>query len=424
MYLRYRASKKLSSFLQKYKLKTQFKNVQKLFLFLLVVWLIGSFLTILSQWIFLPEAHKSYQDYLQYFWIVIIELVSGFDIPEVPMHTFSLLISIIMLVMGIIVVGLFTGQIISMFVHVMQKNEFYSEKPDTFQFDKPIIICGMNRKLNSIIKNLRKCHYSQKREIIIIDKDADQIKKNDEKYFDDIWYLKGDPASRDVLKKAIGKQDCRVIILAKDSKSIEYIDSNAINAALAIEAFDESVHTVIEIANNKNIEHFKCTKINDWICVSEYSLKLISQSALQPGMAKVYSRLLGHESKDEKSTKIYFSSTPLVNYFTGKSYNDINRIINRRFKHLDITLIGFAKYIEDDEKKKLNLKLRNSNYFIQINPVRKKNNTSKILNKTHKVFFGSDTKLNPMDKLIYLANNHINFDKVIKFINNKNGERK
>ena len=90
----------------------------------------------------------------------------------------------------------------------------------------------------------------------------------------------------------------------------------------------------------------------------------------------------------------------------------------------NITLIGFAKYIEDDEKKKLNLKLRNSNDFIQINPVRKKNNTSKILNKTHKVFFGSDTKLNPMDKLIYLANNHINFDKVIKFINNKNGERK
>ena len=419
MKLKYKINKRFSSFLQKYKLKTQLKNVQKLFLFLLVVWLFGSFFTILSQWLFLGESHSSLRDYVQYFWVVIIELVSGFDIPEVPMHTVSLLISIIMLVMGIVVVGLFTGQIISMFVHVLQKNEYFSEKPENFQFKSPIIICGVNPKLYNIIENLRKSSYSRDREIIIIDKDADQIKKNEGKYFNDIWYLSGDPANREILQKAIGKQDCRVIILSKELNGKKYTDSKAINTALAIEAFDEKVHTVVEIANKENTEHFKCTQINDWICISEYSLKLMSQSALQPGMANIYSRLLGDEVKDNTSTQIYFSSIPLSKYFVGKSYKEINKIASEKFVKLDITLIGFAKFLETEEKKRLNLKLRNSNYFIQINPINHKNGNSNFLQKSGKIFFHQNTKLNQKDKLIYLSTDEIDFDKALKTINKK-----
>ncbi|MFQ5632125.1 MAG: NAD-binding protein [bacterium] len=385
-------------------------------MFLFFVWLSGSLLTIASQWLFAAELHESLQDYVKYFWIVIIELVSGFDIPDdIPLHYVSQLVSILMLIMGLVVVGLFTGQIISMFVHVLQKAELFSEKPENFQFDKPIIVCGCNERIYNIIENLRSNSLSSNREIILIDNNAHQLKKKHYKQSDDIWYLSGDPADREVLEKAIGKSDCRVIILSKDLKDKKWSNAMSINTALAIEAFDESVHTVVEIVDIQSMNHFKRTKINDWVCVSEFSLKLISQSALQPGMANVFSSMLGKDSKDHESTRIRFSSVPLADYFAGKSYAEISKIFLTDLHKWDATLVGFARYIEQEEKERLKLNLRNSNYFIQINPLSKRNipdKHSSSSQKSAKLFFYKDTILNKKDKLIYLARQELDFRKI------------
>jgi len=418
MTLSYRVKKKWCGFWQKYRLKSQAKNVRKLFLFMFLVWLLGSMLTIFSQWYFAAEAHKSFYDYIQYLWIVIIELVSGFDIPDtIKLHTVSRLISIFMLVMGIVVVGLFTGQIISMFVHVLQRAEYFPEKPENFKFEKPILICGSGSKLYNIIRNLRRSHFSRDREIVIIDSKADQIKNIDKELFYDTWYVVGDPGDRKVLENAIGKRDCRVIILSGDIFSSKYCDSCAINAALAIEAFDEEVHTVIEIARHENISHYAATRINDWISISEYSLKLISQSALQPGIANVYSHLLGDEAQDGQATQIYFSSVPLARYFVGKSFQQLREIFLKELADLDLTLIGFVKFLDDEFKRAHHLTLRNSNYFIQINPLSRPpddENHSDFYQKSGKLFFFKDTRLTENDMLVYLSQNEINFNKIFR----------
>lgn len=239
MNLRYTINKRFSGFLQKYRLKTQFRNVRKLFIFLFIVWVLGSLLTIISQWLFTSDLHASFHDYLKYFWVVIIELVSGFDIPDdIHLNVVSQFISIVMLVMGIVVVGLFTGQIISILVHVLQKAELLPEKPENFQFEKPIIICGRNRKLHNIIANLRKSIYSKNREIVVIDKASDQIRVTDRHYYKDVWQLKGEPADRKILEKAIGKNDSRVIILSQDSDCDNNSSSNTIKPANVF-----SIHT-------------------------------------------------------------------------------------------------------------------------------------------------------------------------------------
>ena len=166
MYNSYKFKKYWSSFWQRYNLRSQFRNIKKLFLFLFVVWLLGSLLTILSQTIFYPEDHKTIESIFQYFWIVIIMLVSGFDIQGEQLHLVSRIVSVIMLFMGIIVVGLFTGQIISVFLHVLKTSEYVPEKPPAFRFKNPLIICGINDKLFNIVRYLRSSPFSQNREII------------------------------------------------------------------------------------------------------------------------------------------------------------------------------------------------------------------------------------------------------------------
>ncbi|MBN2287085.1 MAG: NAD-binding protein [Tissierellales bacterium] len=417
----YKIRKKFCGFRQKYKFKTQIKYLRKLLFFIFVIWLFGSFLTIISQGFFFRELHETAYDYFKYFWYVIIELVSGFDIPadEIPLHPVSQIISIFMLIMGIVVVGLFSGQIISMFVHVLQRTEYFPEKPDNFQFDSPIILCGDNPKLYNIIRILKGSSYSRDREIVIVDKTADKIKKLDE--FDNIWYVNGDPNDRHILEKAVGKKDCRAIIFAKHTS---HTDSAAIATALAIEEFAESVHTVIEIPNSQNISCYEGTKVNDWINVSEFSLKLISQSVLQPGMAKLFSRLISDEFKEEKTNHIYFSSVPLAKFFIGKTYRDIFKLFVEKFSYLDLTLIGFAKYLESHEKREHNLTLRNTNYFIQINPVAKSSGVNdNFIKRSGKIFFHKDTCLTENDKLIYLAKEIVDFEKIASLDKSINVEK-
>ena len=427
MNFKYQIRKKWCGFWQKYKLQNQIKNVRKLFIFLFIAWLFGSFLTIISQWFFFADYHKSGYEYLKYFWYVIIELVSGFDIPsdEIPLHFVSQIISILMLVMGIVVVGLFTGQIISMFVHVLQRSEYFPEKPDNFQFESPIILCGASNKLYNIIRDLKKSRYTGNREIVIVDEKADKIPKFANSKFEDVWYVKGNPGDRNILKKAIGKKDCRVIIFSKQPHEKHSTDASSINTALAIEAFDESVQTVVEIPKNQDASCYEITRVNDWINVSEFSLKLISQAALQPGLAKIYGLLLGSEFQDHTTTQIYFSATPLSAIFCNKSYREISILMQEKFDHLELTLIGFAKYLSPEEKQQLNLTLRNTNYFIQINPIHfpaGSDDPSKYVRRAGRIFFTKYTRLNQDDKLIFIAQNRINFEKYQLTLNNNHGD--
>ena len=412
----YRLKKRWYSLLQKYRLSIYLRNVRKLFAFLFFVWLTGSLLTIASQMIFAREAHTSFRDYIQYFWIVIIELVSGFDVPgDIPLHLASQLISILMLVMGLVVVGLFTGQIISMFVHVLQKMEFFPEKPDNFRFCKPIILCGCGPRIYNIIDELRRNPLSRDREIIIVDKEAHRLERKHYRQADEIWYVSGDPADRKILQKAVGRENCRVIILSKNLSDEKWSHALSLNTALAIEAFDETAHTVVEIAHTKSMAHFQRTKINDWVCVSEFGLKLISQSALQPGMANVFASMLGNEIDDHAASRIYFSPAPLPQPFVGASFTDIVAYFHTKLSDWDITLIGFAKYIEDAEKERLQLTLRNSNYFVQINPLHRKkvaDTHTRYIEKSQKLYFYRDTVLESRDKLIYLASEEIDFGQI------------
>ncbi|OQX88558.1 hypothetical protein B6D60_01980 [candidate division KSB1 bacterium 4484_87] len=411
----YSLRKSWAGMVQKYRMKKQLARVRKLFLFLFSVWLIGSMLTILAQYFFAREAHQSVREYMQYFWVVIIELVSGFDIPNTTtLHITSQIISVIMLVMGIVVVGLFTGQIISIFVHVLQRGEFVSEKPDTFQFKNPIIVCGISPKLPNIVRNLRKSGLSKDREIVIVGDDADQVKKEEEEAFEDVWYVKGEPSQRAILLNAIGRQDTRVIILERRYDEPEFSSQCAINTAMAVEAIDEKIHTVVEVTHNRDAGHFQRTHINDMINISDFGMKLIAQAALRPGMARVFSQLLGGNDDEKSTVQIYFTPLPLQKIFVGKSYAEIIPMICSEFRCANITLLGFAKFISDEQKEKLKLNLRNTNYFIQINPVRRKSTEEAGKNYTMregKLYFFKETILDENDQLIYLADAPVDFAK-------------
>lgn len=442
MKLNYKLKRSWFGFRQRYKLKTHLKITSRLFLVLLIVWVIASCLIILSQWAFAkpPRGPLFQGEYLKYFWAVVIELVSGFDIDPkgFDLNTLSQILSVIVLITGIAIFAIFTGQIVSMFIHVVQKMNHIPEKPDNFTFKRPIIICGINNKLDRIIEELRKNCLSHDREIVVVDNQADTLKIQNKELHENVWHVKGNQADRDTLKNIIGQEETSAIILAAESGDKSMCsDSQAVQTALAIEGYREKIHTVLELFDEKNIPYLKHTKINEWISMFEYGIKLTAQAALQHGIGSVYLYLLGGETRSQKTNRIYFTQTELPEHLEGLTYKEVrDKMLTA--PDIDITFIGFAKYVTPENIEKLQLDLGNSCHIKQLNPVRRICNVcgveipetdelgriqrkclacfdkEKNRNKHAKNlwFYPIDTPLKREDKLIYLAEKPIDCNKL------------
>lgn len=440
MTIGYKIKKSWHGFWQKYKLKTHLRIASKLLMIFLLVWLIGSVLTIFSQWAYTDNFQGSVMQgkYLKYFWPVIIELVSGYDIDDASlmMNPVSNVLSVIMLITGIIIFAIFTGQIVSMFIQVLQRLNHLPEKPENFRFNRPVVICGINDKLPQIVMELRKSPHTHNREIVVIDEGADTLKIGEKECYKDVWYVKGNQADRAILEKVIGHTATSAIILTPEhhfttgssTNTGRYLDSRAIETAMAIEGYEQKTHTVLELMNERNIPHLKHTKINEWISVFDYGVKLVSQAAMQHGMGSVYHYLLGngkqHDNQHDnqhQTTRIHFTQPCLPECFRGRSYETIrNKIID--CPDLDVTAIGFARHVPPVLEKRYDLNLDQTPFINQLNPVgmvcRKCKKEIEDIdplgraaltcpactgNKEPAYQFPKFTVLNKEDKLIYLA---------------------
>ena len=198
---RYNFSRKVNTVVQRYQLRRRLKEITNLMFVLLLVWFIGGTLTVLSQWIISPEAQDSASDYLQNYWIVFIEITSGFDVGDEvnKLNQGSFIITIVMLVSGMIIGGLVSGQIIAIILNATQKAGFVAEAPKNFRFIDPIIIFGINRYLHGIISSVRRIDGNANRDIIIIDEKADGVSILSKSNYKNIWYIKSNPTKKNYL---------------------------------------------------------------------------------------------------------------------------------------------------------------------------------------------------------------------------------
>ena len=258
----------------------------------------------------------------------------------------------------------------------------------------------------------------QNREIVIVDKDAARYRIKDKNLYRNIWCVPEDPTFRDVLRNAIGTEDTHAIIMAKTTEGVpspNHVDARSIETALAIEALDVHVYTIVEVLEPNNTVYLGRTMINEWICIKEYGVRLISQCALQPGVADVIMKLLGEEVENDngpsESDSIRLSGSILPDVFIKAPYRKATDLI-RRNSDINVTPIGFAKYVSDEEKRESGLTLRNTNYFFVLNPKTKDSDGMQSeKNQSSYPFLHRDTLLEQYDRLIYIANAEVDFDK-------------
>ncbi len=208
-----------------------------------------------------------------------------------------------------------------------------------------IVICNWNNRAIDVIKELYNAD-SHLEITILTDieiKDTKELYKKEE--FKRVHLATGDPAFHDRLETCKVYEALSVIILANEMSQDP--DAQSALIALAIskvckEHKKEHPHIVAEALNHRKKYHLYDAGVNEVVCAVDYGMGLLSQSALHPGLTKVYDKLLSYSGDTNELYIIRTKDVPSA--IKGKTFAEASEIINKnRDEKSPAILIGLMR---------------------------------------------------------------------------------
>jgi voltage-gated potassium channel len=170
------------------------------------------------------------------------------------------------------------------------------------------VICGWSPRLKRILQQFRESGVLDHRSIVLL-ADLPQNPLPDGK---DIVFVQGDPSDDQDLLRA-GIQEAAGAIIMADSQR-EDSDGRAILITLAIESLNPGVYTCVEIYDPSNIRHLQRSGADEIVCLNQFGEYLVLQSAVSPGLSKMFMELLSFGVGDE------VFRVPVATWMLGKTF--------------------------------------------------------------------------------------------------------
>jgi len=202
-----------------------------------------------------------------------------------------------------------------------------------------VIICNWSSKADIIVRQLHDESVHHKSPIIVITDNPETIPKTTDRAYRGLLMISGDPANKEILKRADVKHAKTVIVLA-DEEDPENSDSKSILIVLAVESINPNVHIIVELMKSNSEMFFQYTHVDEIVCLEQLAEKLLAQSALTPGLSQVYMDLL---TQSADTNEIYQEQVPST--LIGVSYRQAEETIIK-IDEKDIILIGFSTIVE------------------------------------------------------------------------------
>ncbi len=201
------------------------------------------------------------------------------------------------------------------------------------------VICNWTPKADVIVRQLHNESVHDKKPIIVITRNPEQVPQTTDKEYRGLLMICGDPADREILQRADVRHAQTVIVLA-DETDLANADAKSILIALAVDSINPNAHVVVELVKSQNKMYFEYTHVNEIVCLEQLAEKLLSQTALTPGLSQVYMDLL---TQSADTNEIYQEVVP--SQFVGKPYIELEQAINANHD-LDVIIIGFATRVQ------------------------------------------------------------------------------
>ncbi len=255
------------------------------------------------------------------FWNIAVYLFSGMDSGE-PQTASGRIGVVVILVLSAGVVAIFTGTIASLFV---EHHTGGRRRMPAYELKDHILVCNWNEKGLPMIRELHARVLKDKRPIVVISEEAEAGKfpdREDAPEFEDVYLIKGDPASDVILKRANVQYAHSVVVLADPAQG-NLADAKSILICMGVCSTCEELgmsktHISVEGILPENVAHLRRAGADEIVCAGDFGMMLLAQSVLAHGLSTVYRNLL---TVSEETNEIYL--VPIPRDLVGKNFAEL-----------------------------------------------------------------------------------------------------
>lgn len=224
-----------------------------------------------------------------------------------------------MLMTGLVLFGVITAKITSLFVDIQMKNDKGLKKLNSMT--DHFLICGWRPGFEKILDNVFISNPDiAPDQVVLINEAIEQIEllRTNKKY-KDLNYVSGDFTDEAVLNRAHIKTASRALVISDKSK--EYspleIDSRTVLAVLTMETMSRGLYIVAELISEKFEKHLKMAHCDEIILTQEYERSLLATASSGQGYGNVIKALIS----DDSDSGILIGEVP--ESFVGKTYQEL-----------------------------------------------------------------------------------------------------
>lgn len=259
-----------------------------------------SFVLVASYGMYLSERaiNPNFLTYGHSIWSCLVYLFSGFG-DRAPITSLGKLLSILIFLMGLSIVGIISGRFASYFID----KTIRKEKKMPANLRDHIVICNWNPKAEKIVEELFRSEEDTKRKIqvVVLSETRNPVIERFEWKYSDFSMATGDPVLHEFLRNVHIDRARSVIILAKEDCPDPDAQTALISLAISQVCRDNASgskaeilypHIVADVVNHRKTQHLLDTNVKEIVCPTDYGIGLLAQSAIHPGLVKVYDHLL------------------------------------------------------------------------------------------------------------------------------------
>ncbi len=285
-----------------------------------------------------PSASTGYGSWGSALWNVWLILFSGVN--DEPQSALGRVIASVLVLAGVALAGLFTASVASILIdRALRRRQVTS-----LEMSNHLVLCNWSPRGVEWIREVHSNLVAEKRPVVIIHDNADDIElpeKFDDPAFNDVYIVKGDPASEVILRRAKVAQAYSVVILA-DERQGQHADGKTIVCCIAVKNLcrgENQPNLVVECLNPKFRSHMRKAGADEVLSSSEFGLRLLARAALFHGMTRVYQELL---TVGRDANEMFMVAVP--EKFIGMNFVEVaNLFLNDRANRNACLLIGLYR---------------------------------------------------------------------------------
>jgi len=300
----------LGSLIHEYRLR----QLGRLFVAAAVAWFVGANLIHFTE-VRLIGPSSPYADYWSSYWNIVIVLVSGIEDKE-PVSLLGRVQVTIFLIVGIIVVGMLTAEIVSILVRKVQRAGKVALKPPDDPIDQHILIHDANNHLDHVVHQvaaaLHNRHY-----LLVVCPQAESLQVSDPRAYRNVLALAGDPADVRVLQRACVAQAFRAIVLASEDGEQDpaLVDNRSLMQTLALKGRRRELPVVTQLCTDESLSYAESLAGVEFLSSRSFCEGLLVHAVLNPDVTEIFDRLM---TFTETSNEFY--TVPLPAALEGQTF--------------------------------------------------------------------------------------------------------